>query len=521
MSTEFESAEATWKQLLKTALVGTARHPTEKWAGEGELALTLSKIRQQPGEDREGQLLSAAACINSYLRAGRQPARLPAPVQGVEPFTKDDLPACSAEAGFRLSDLLDTRSKELVREWFRLAARAGKRAPDALLPRLLDAGSKDQDFAIAVLPVLGHRGVWLAAQNPSWNYVDMGDPERTWRTGERFHRLLLLRYLRVTQAASARELVASTWNEETARERAAQLKALGTGLSMEDEPFLEDALDDRAKSVKSVAVELLSRLASSRFVSRMTARARTILTLEPGRGWRSRPSLALNLPEALDDAALRDGIAFDARDKGARRSDWASAILSAVPPSSWSQQWKCRPDKAIQHALASDWDELLVNAWCLADQRHRDEDWAVALLRHDESRAELLDSLSPPRRGQVVLEKMTGKDSLTGLAWAAATREQWDLPTSCDIMKRLHHCFRYLDYLFNSGNGYGQYHQALHRAKSHIDQLGLRVSPSVFTRSYHLEKWPLRDEHLWAWLNEGLEIALAQRLVMREEIERE
>ena len=450
MSTEFENAEATWKQLLKAALVGTARHPTEKWAGEGELASTLSKIQRQPGEDREGQLLNAAACINSYLRAGRQPARLPAPRKSAKPFTKDDLPACSAAAGLRLSDLLDARSRELAREWFSLAARAGQRAPDRLLPRLLGAGSRNQDFALAVLPILGQRGAWLAAQNPSWNYVDMSDPERTWRTGKRFHRLLMLRYLRETEAASARELVASTWNEETARERAAQLEALATGLSMEDEPFLEDALDDRAKSVKSVAVELLSRLASSRFVSRMTARAHEILTVERGRGWLSRPSLALELPEALDEAALRDGIAFGARDKGTRRSDWAGAILSAVPPSTWSQQLKSRPDKAIELAHASDWDELLVDAWCLAAQRHRDEDWAVALLQADESRADLLDSLSPPRRGQVVLKKMTGKEALTGLSWAAVANDQWDLPTSCEIMKRLYHCYRYLDYLYNS-----------------------------------------------------------------------
>ncbi len=328
MTNDLRSPESIWNRLLTNALVGTARRQAESWTRDGDLASILESIQLQPDGDREGQLLSAAACVSSYRSVGQQPIRLSQ--RAISPCTNVDLPPCSPAAGRLLWDLLHRRTlrSTLVSEWCVHAARAGKRAPDLLLPKLLETGSKNLDFAWKVLPVLGHRGVWLATQNPDWNYVDMSDPEQTWRTGERFHRLLLLRYLRVADPAAVREFVESTWKVESARERAAQLKVLRSGLTVEDEPFLEGALDDRAKTVKSAAVDLLTRLASSRFVSRMTARAQAMLTLEQGRGWRSRPRLSLTLPEELDDAALRDGVALDARDKGKRRSDWADAILS-------------------------------------------------------------------------------------------------------------------------------------------------------------------------------------------------
>ena len=517
MTSNSSSFETIWTRLLTTALVGTARQQAESWAGTGELDSVLLSIQQQPDGDREGQLLSAAACVTGYRQVGLQPARLPQ--QAVAPLVAVDLPPCSPEAGRILSDLFRRRQSELISEWCVLAARAGKRAPDILLPKLLEAGRKSQDFAFEILPVLGHRGVWLAAQNPAWRYVDMSDPEEIWRTGERFHRLLLLRYLRVTDPATAREFVASTWKEETARERAAQLKVLRTGLSIEDEPFLESALDDRAKAVRSASVELLSCLASSRFVSRMTARAQAILTLKPGQGWRSRTRLSLILPEALDDAAVRDGVALDARDKGKRRSDWADAILSAVPPSTWSRQWQCQPDKAIQHAIASDWDELLVNAWIRATQRNRDERWAFALLQHDESRADLINCLSPPLRGQVVTEQIAGKDPLTGLAWAAAVNAQWDQDTSRNILKRLHCCYRSLDQILDSSPS--QFSgRVLPATKRQISQLGMRMSPSVLTMTYPFDRWPDRYRY-WAMLSGELETVLSQRLVMQKEIQDE
>ncbi len=479
MTSNAGGIESIWKRLLTTALVGTARQQSESWNGTDELESVLESIRRQKIGDREEQLLGAAACVYGYRRAGWHPAKLPH--KALPPLEEDDLPPCSPAAEWRLSDSFRRRRPGLVSEWCVLAARAGKRAPDILLPKLLDAGSKNLDVAIEILPILGRRGLWLAAQNPAWSYADMADPELTWQTGERFHRQLLLRYLRAKDPAKAREFVQSTWKDETARERAAQLKAFHIGLSMEDESLLEAALDDRAKTVKTAAADLLSRLASSRFVSRMAARAQTILALEVGGGLRRRRRLSLNLPEELDDSAVRDGIALRARDRGKRRSDWAAAVLSAAPPSIWCQQWQCSPEMAIRHVTGSHWKELILDAWFQATLQHRDESWAIALLRQDSDRSELINTISRPLRAQLVLKQMAGKDPFNALSWAATADTQWDLQTSRAIAMGLD---RLLNSLASSRSS------APPQFADHVHQLKMRLSPAVHTEIDRVPRGP-------------------------------
>jgi hypothetical protein len=98
--------------------------------------------------------------------------------------------------------------------------------------------------------VLGERGSWLAAQEPRWAWAaplpadDVGR-EQAWATGERAQRRRLFALLRREQPARARQLLEQGWSEEEPEDRAWLLDALGEGLSPEDEPLLERALDDR------------------------------------------------------------------------------------------------------------------------------------------------------------------------------------------------------------------------------------------------------------------------------------
>ncbi len=73
----------------------------------------------------------------------------------------------------------------------------------------------------------------------------LADP-RAWETGGRAERVGYLTALRGQDPVVARELLAAGWSRENAEERAQLLAALRHGLSLADEEFLEDALDDRA-----------------------------------------------------------------------------------------------------------------------------------------------------------------------------------------------------------------------------------------------------------------------------------
>src|ERR671934_6333 len=122
----------------------------------------------------------------------------------------------------------------------------------------------------ALLEVAGPRGGWLAGHHEPWSWAapagtsEEEPVERRFATAGRTDRLTLLRHLRNQDPGLARQLVAGTWAREPAAERAALLAEFSTGLSDDDEPFLEAALDDRAAAVREAAVDLLARLPSSR-----------------------------------------------------------------------------------------------------------------------------------------------------------------------------------------------------------------------------------------------------------------
>ena len=116
---------------------------------------------------------------------------------------------------------------------------------------------------------MGKRGYWLAAHNPDWNYVNSEITDKAWQTGSKEARRSLLQRLREQGADKAREKLQKTWKKESAEERASLLAALEINLSMNDEPFLEAALDYKRKQVRDVAAKLLSKLPESRLCQRM------------------------------------------------------------------------------------------------------------------------------------------------------------------------------------------------------------------------------------------------------------
>ena len=67
--------------------------------------------------------------------------------------------------------MLGGTHRALLPEWLAALASAGRRAPAALLPDLLELGRTHADLRAAILPALDRRGRWLAAQNPDWSYA--------------------------------------------------------------------------------------------------------------------------------------------------------------------------------------------------------------------------------------------------------------------------------------------------------------------------------------------------------------
>src|SRR6185369_3042992 len=132
----------------------------------------------------------------------------------------------------------------------------------------------------AIVDVIGQRGEWLAAQNPDWYYAIQKDDKDVWETGSREERLLLLEHLRTTDPTKARELLATTWPQESAKDRVAFLEKFTTGVNSSDEPFLNEALHDRSVEVRRAARTLLASLPNSDFSRRLKDLANQILSFK-------------------------------------------------------------------------------------------------------------------------------------------------------------------------------------------------------------------------------------------------
>ena len=519
-----------WEAVVQAALVGTERAPRLLAAAAADgsappaLAEALSAARARRGGDApadpEGALLDAAAALSLYVRAGRLPAPGLTPAEppaaappAAAPADADDLPVIPEAADRCLARIHLEEASELLPEWLRLVASRGWRVPALALPAVLNAGLRSDELRALVPPVLGARGRWLAAQNPEWGYAAAavvapaggGEAADTalWETGTLDQRTALLGRLRRGDAAAvarARAMLASSWAQEPPKERAALLEQLGDGLGDADEPFLEDALDDRRKEVRRAAAELLARLPGSRLVSRMLDRLGPLLTWTPS-GLLRPDRLHAELPGACDAAMERDGVVAKPPGGSGERAWWLAQMVAAVPPRVWTQRWKTSPDLMLRAAGRTEWRDLLLSAWARAAVRHRDAAWAGELLdaepfgqpsRQDVSSAicpapeELAEVLPPDRRELAVAHAMRrhhGRDGSDALAVVprllAGCRHEWSAGFTRDVLAYA----RPLVVESTSATAWG--------LRSELPQYALRMPPALADEA--AAGWPAPD----------------------------
>ncbi|MEU6809134.1 DUF5691 domain-containing protein [Streptomyces sp. NPDC046831] len=378
-----------WEELVTTALLGTDRRTPPGGA---------------PGRTAPVALLDAAALETVRRRAGLRPA--PA-AQRPEPAPVDPRPPLPAAAARRLAMLLADRPGtgsggrrgtapdlvELLPQWLQAVNARGHAAPAEALPALLDAARGRTDLRPAVLAFAGPRALWLARLNPDWRFAlraapgggaalpDAEDAERIrqlWEEGLFAERVALLAALRARRPAAARDLLATTWTSERAEDRLMFLDSLRDGLGPDDEPFLEQALADRSRNVRSTAAELLSSLPASALAARMAARAGACVAVDRTDGV---PRIVVETPHECDAGMERDGVVAKAPPGRGERSWWLGQLVEAAPLGTWTARLGGRtPQEIVGLPVADDWQSELHAAWCRAAVRQGDAQWARALL---------------------------------------------------------------------------------------------------------------------------------------------
>jgi hypothetical protein len=246
------------------------------------------------------------------------------------------------------------------------------------LVALLEAGTTQRALRPAVAAVIDERGRWLASLHPDWSWaLAPGAPEAAdaddaaWARLPTDRRAVQLRAVRGVDAARGLRLLESTWSTDDAAARAELLRALGVGLSLDDEAFLERALDDRAAGVREVAWLLLDRLPESARAARLGRLLQELL----GVSGVVRKKVHVELPSDPDPSAVRDGLGKAPRGRS-QRGLWLQRLAAGAPLDVWTRGTGLDPETV---ARTLDDDDALLGLRAAAVGRG-DATWCRALL---------------------------------------------------------------------------------------------------------------------------------------------
>jgi Family of unknown function (DUF5691) len=336
--------------LIATALIGTERQPLPE----------LSLAPGLNGETKEANLLSAAAILTAYRKAGYSPSKGSATLEVSPPDNKPELTNAMREIHFRIVH----GHQELLEECLSLFA--GYRIAHRDLPMMLDLGRNNTEQRTKISELIDARGRWLANLNKQWSWAtsnieSIEDAVQSFETGSKAARTLALQSIRHSDPERARTLLESTWKQEAANERKEFISVLADQLSIRDEPFLEQALSDRSSDVRYLAANLLSSLPESQFNARTRERLRPILTVK-------KEKLTVELPDAFDPAWAKDGIEEKAPQSIGQKQYWVRQIMNRASLTMLEEitgmdavgllknthkDWKDFIESAVRNALSS------------------------------------------------------------------------------------------------------------------------------------------------------------------------
>jgi Family of unknown function (DUF5691) len=403
-----------WQSLVAAALLGTDRQNELPKPNDSTIGTFLTQL---PEATTETTLLSRAAALNLYSKAGQKPltvsAQLPIACEG------DDLPVCRRRALSYLHQTLQSDRKAQLPECLRLIAQARWRIPERSLPRLLAVGAKQPDLRPLILPVLGKRGHWLAQQLNLGSDSVIAQDASIWETGTKAQRVQYLAELRSQQPAQAREQLEQTLRQENAQDRAKFLKTLQIGLSDTDRLFLETCLCDRSQEVQKVAISLLIQLPQSSLCQQALALIKTAIIdnrptqgtvdLIPSQQWSESVSL-------LKLAALPPS-----QNLGQSATELAG-ILSWVPLQSWVEQFNITLTEFIGCSAQSTWHNAIQVGLVQAVLNQHNADMAAELIHAGVESAESLFTLLNYTQANQLLHHFSGQNN---------SEQAWQLLTHC------------------------------------------------------------------------------------------
>ncbi len=363
-----EKEKTDWlKTLVASAMIGAARKPLDP-----AMRSLLETWGIDLGGEPEKELGRAVAAATQIARASLPLEDLKTDVELPTPQPDEKYPGLKATKVF--IEMLDSiQAPQCYPTLLRLLEEKGYCLSPAMLFALLDDKWSKANWD-RLEPLLGTRGRWFLSMHPQFRELVSVPDEEKWQGGTRQERLALFIHLRRRDPHGALALLQRGWEKEKPADKAAFLEKLAMGLSMHDEPFLEQCLHNGRAPERRVAASLLASLPDSRLVQRMCQRLDSWITWD---GYH----LSFDTPEEPDPEAQRDGIAPVAPQwQGGPKAACLGQVASLVPPEWWCEKTGLQPEAVLQVFLDSDWAGTLTEAVARAAIRFRRPAWAKAIL---------------------------------------------------------------------------------------------------------------------------------------------
>jgi hypothetical protein len=246
------------ENLTKVALLGTEKQSVALADAPQSIKALADALPSEPA----AKLLQLTAMAINYEKAGKKANSLPDDFQ-VDECKPESMEIIGKKAQSILENLLYEKRNSLILFYLYHFTKQKRLASPQLLPKILNFGKTNTDHKELLMRFVGNRGMWLAVQNPAWQYLLPHSLEEDWLHGTMEERKKALKKIRNTQPSKAITLLEVIWTEESASQRLDYLSILEKNLSETDEDFLTGKLTDRSGKVKAEAMRLLQSIPSS------------------------------------------------------------------------------------------------------------------------------------------------------------------------------------------------------------------------------------------------------------------
>ena len=383
---------STWEETVSAALVGVRTRPVTL---DGLDPVVTSQLPESDTSDPVTTTLTVAALTAAAHQAVGVDAVVAEPIP---PAPHDARPAMSPMTSAYVHRALHLTPR--LAQWcLQFLADNALQPPPTLLPELLARTTRDVAIRDTIDRIVGPRGRWLAEHAPELG-ARLTTPSATpftgppnasvWTHGTSGQRRIYLAGLRDRDPVHALDLLTRRWPSETGEDRQLLITALRHNISQHDEQFLESALDDRRKGVRTTAAELLDLIPGSALQERLFRAAAACLRLVQTRRLMSvHRTIEVTRPAEPDASLARDGISLKAPHGLGLGAFVLSQLLSRIPPTRWEHHFALTPEEIVA-AITFD-DPVLIDGLCTSTITRRETRWANALLRHSGANPEIVE----------------------------------------------------------------------------------------------------------------------------------